>query len=208
MNLSFKQYRAIDLTIMAVLLAISEAIATVAAAKWFPDQLFSVSTTLAIVCIVMIRWDGYAIFHAAVGGCVYCLVLGASAQQFAIYCVGNCGALIALVIIKLMGKKKIAEKFYNSVLYVVVAFLGLELGRWGMSLIFQNADESGRTGGALTMLVDFLIIDCITLVFAIVAVLISRRMDGLFEDQRSYLLRINEEQRKERENKKNENNWY
>ena len=44
MNLSFNQYRAIDLTIMTIVLAVSEAVVTTAASKWFPDQLFSVST--------------------------------------------------------------------------------------------------------------------------------------------------------------------
>lgn len=204
MNLTFNQYRAIDLTIMAVVLALSEALATMAASRWFPQEFFSISTTLTVVCIVMMRWDGYAVIHAALGGGVFCLVLGASPEQFAIYCAGNCGALIALVLFKLIGKKKITQKFGFSILFVIVAFLGLELGRWGMSLIVSSMGE----GGTLRVLIDLMLMDCITLLFTLVAVLISRRMDGLFEDQRDYLLRVKEEQRKEREARNNENNWY
>lgn len=204
MNLSFNQYRAIDLTIMAVLLALSEAVVTIAAAKWFPYEFFSVSTTLAIVCIVMMRWDGYAVIHAALGGCVFCLVMGGSPQQFAVYCAGNCGALAALLMFKAAGKKKIAEKFWLSALFVFAAFLGLELGRWGVSLILGNVGN----GGALALLVGFLTTDAVTLLFTVLAVLISRKMDGLFEDQRAYLLRVAEETRKEREARDQENNWY
>lgn len=204
MNLSFKQYRAIDITIMAVLLAVSEGLVTVAATRWFPEELFSVSTTFAFICIVMMRWDGYAVIHAVLGGLVYCLVLSAAPQQFAVYCVGNCGALVAMVFLKIAGKKKTAEKSIFSLLYVVTAYIGLELGRWGVSFIFRDAGERGALG-----LLGYLIIsDCITLLFTVIAVMISRRMDGLFEDQQSYLLRVDEERRKEREAKENENKWY
>ena len=204
MNLTFKQYRAIDLTIMAVLAAISEAIATIAASQWFTDQLFVVSTTFAIVCIVMMRWDGYAVLHAALGGAVYCIVLGASPEQFAVYCVGNCGALAALALFRLFGKKDVAAKFWVSALYVLAAYLGMELGRWGVSLIVRGAGD----GGALGLLVYFLTTDIITFLFAMLAVMISRKMDGLFEDQRAYLLRVNEEKQKEKEARDKENNWY
>lgn len=205
MNLTFKQYRTIDLMIMAVLLAVSEAVATMAA-RAFSDQLFSVSTTIAIVCIVMMRWSGYAVFHAALGGCVYCLVLGAPAQQFAMYCAGNCGALAALVLFKVFGKKEVAQKAWRSVLFVFVAYCGAEIGRWALSLILGLGAESSI--GAGDLLLVFLTRDCVTLLFTLLAVLISRRMDGLFEDQRAYLLRIDEEKRKEKERREQEENSY
>lgn len=208
MNLSFKQYRAIDLTILAVLLAISEAIVTIAAARWFPQEFFSVSTTLAIVCIVMMRWDGCAIFHAAIGGAIYCLVLKAPAYQFAIYCAGNCGALAALLVLKLVGKKKVAKSGWFSVLFVFAAFCGLELGRWAMSFVIPDTLQTLKEAGALNVLLAFFTNDCVTLLFAMLAVIISRKADGVFEDQRAYLLRVSEEERKEREARNNENNWY
>lgn len=205
MNLSFKQYRSIDLMIMAVLLAVSEAVATMAA-RTFSDQLFSISTTIAIVCIVMMRWDGYAVLHAALGGCVYCLVLGAPAQQFATYCAGNCGALIALVLFKALGKERIAGKSGFSMLFALTAYCGAEVGRWAMSLILTAGTESAIGAGELLLV--FLTRDCVTFLFTLMAVLISRRMDGLFEDQRVYLLRIDEEKRKEREEREREENSY
>ena len=199
MNLSFKQYRAIDLTIMAVLLAISEAVVTIAAAKWFRYMPFSLSTTLAIVCIVMMRWDKFAVIHAVIGGCVYCLAAGATPEQFAVYCAGNCGILAALVLFKIFGKQKIQEKFYMSLVFVAVAYCGMQLGRWAVSLAF---------GGEPANILMFFAGDGLTAFFAAMAVLIARRMDGLFEDQRTYLLRINEEERKKREAQEKENHLF
>lgn len=206
MNLSFKQYRTIDITIMAILLAISEAIATTAAAKWFPNQLFSVSTTLAVVCIVMMRWSGYAAVHAVVGACVYCLILGAPTPQFAIYCVGNCGMIIALVLFKIFGKEKVAKKPFLSVLFVLAAYCGAELGRWAMSLIIPIESQEATVSSPGASLLAFITGDFVSLLFSLLAVLIARKMDGLFEDQHSYLLRVKEEERKEREAKEREEN--
>lgn len=206
MNLSFKQYRAIDLTIMAVMLAVSEAIATTAAAKWFPWQLFSVSTTIAVVCIVMMRWSGYASVHAVIGACVYCLVIGASAPQFAIYCAGNCGMLVALVFFKILGKEKVAKKPFLSVLFVLTAYCGAELGRWAMSLIIPTESQGATMSSPGAALLAFITGDIVSLLFALITVLISRKIDGLFEDQYAYLLRIKEEERKEREAKEREEN--
>lgn len=208
MNLTFKQYRAIDLTILAVVLVISEAVVTIAATKWYPDQLFSVSTTLTLVCIVMMRWDGFAVIHAVLGGAVYCMVQGADMLQFAIYCAGNCGALIALVLFKIFGKEKIAGKFYYTVIFVLTAYCGMELGRWGMTLIIPDAAERISANSPVDLLVTLLIKEVISLLFAVVACLIARRMDGLFEDQRRYLLRVQEAERRERELKQKEDEYY
>ena len=67
-NLSLKQYKAIDLAMLAVILAVFETITSLAASKWFPLQLFSLSPTITVVCIVMMRWGGWAAIHAVVGG--------------------------------------------------------------------------------------------------------------------------------------------
>ena len=73
-------------------------------------------------------------------------------------------------------------------LFVVLAFCGAQLGRWLVSLIF---------GGSFDSVVTFFLADSLSLVYAVVVVLISRRVDGLFEDQKSYLVRTEAERRKE-----------
>lgn len=188
MNLSFKQYRVIDLIIMAVILTFSEALIAVAATKWFAYIEYVLSPTVAIVCIVMMRWNGFAIIHAALGGTVLCIASGAITEQYAVYAAGNCGILIALLMLKLVGKKKVADSWILTVIYAVVAYLGAQAGRWLIGI---------AVGGSVGDIVRYLTTDCLSLAFAIIVLLISRKMDGLFEDQAAYLIRVDEERREE-----------
>lgn len=188
LNISFKQYRAIDLTIFAVIMLIFETVTAKAAVQWFPDQLYALSPTVAVVCIVMMRWGPYGAIHALLGGFAFCFASGANGKQFIIYCVGNCFALAALGLFKLFGKKKIKDKFGYTVLFTLAAFLGVQLGRWLISL---------PLGGSPDSIIVFLTTDSLSLLFAVVVVLISRRVDGLFEDQKSYLIRADAERRRQ-----------
>lgn len=188
MNLSFKQYKAIDLTILTVVLGVCEFLTAKAANAWFPGQLYVLSPTIMMTCIVMMRWNGFAAIHAAVGGLVFCLSSGATGEQILIYCVGNCFALIALIWFKVFGKKKIKDKFGYTILFTVTAFVGAQLGRWLVGLLL---------GGAPDSIIVFLTTDCLSLLFAVVVVLISRKADGLFEDQKAYLLRVQAEKKKQ-----------
>ena len=145
---------------------------------------YVLSPTVAIVCIVMMRWDGFAAIHAVIGGVVLCLASGATAAQYAVYAAGNCGILIALPLLKLIGKKRVAGEWMLTVLYAVVAYIGAQAGRWLIDL---------AVGGSAWDIVRFLTTDVLSLAFAVIVALISRNMDGLFEDQKAYLIRINEE---------------
>lgn len=186
-NISFKQYRAIDLGILAVILFVAETITAKAASTWFPTEFYMLSPSIAVICIVMMRWSGFAAIHAAVGGAAYCLALGATAQQFVIYCIGNCFALISLILIKALGKQKIKDSVWLTVIFTVLAFVGTELGRGLVGLIF---------GLAIDSIIAFFTTDSLSLVFAVVVVLISRRIDGMFEDQKAYLIRTESERRR------------
>lgn len=208
MNRTFEQYRAIDLTIMCVILAVCEYLTAKAAASWFPNELYALSPTVAVVCIVMMRWGGYAAIHAVIGGLAYCITLGGDWKQFITYCVGNCFMLIALAWFKCFGKgekgrkalkkgkEKVRSKFYFSLLFAISAFLGAQIGRFAVSVVLGGPFTAGAFG-------TFVANDVITLLFSVVVVLISRRVDGLFEDQRSYLIRTEEERKRE----ENENSF-
>lgn len=186
-NISFKQYRAIDLGIMAVILAVVEALIAKAAGTWFPGQMYTLSPTIAIVCIVMMRWGGFAAIHAAAGGLAFCIASGANPRQFAIYCVGNCFALVALLLIKKFGKQRIKDSILLTTAFTATAFFGAQIGRWLVSLFFERSFD---------LLIRFIATDSLTLVFSVVVVLISRKIDGLYEDQRAYLIRTAEERRR------------
>ena len=174
-----------------MVLCVCEFLTAMGATVWFPGQLFALSPTVTMVCIVMMRWNGYAAVHAVLGGLVYCLASGASGEQILIYCAGNLFALLALILFKVFGKKKIKEKFGFTVLFTLAAFLGAQLGRWLISLLFGSSPDT---------IIVFLTTDSLSLLFAVVVVLISRRVDGLFEDQKEYLIRVQaERKRKEAE---------
>ena len=188
MNLSFKQYRTIDLGIMLFMLAVAEVVITRAATVWFPYESYVLSPTIAIVCIVMMRWGGFAAVHAVGGGLALCIASGASLNQFAVYCVGNCFALAALALFKAFGKEKIRTTPSLSVLFTVTAFCMAQVGSWLVGMVF---------GGSAGDIITFLTTDSLSLLFSLLTVLIARRIDGLFEDQMAYLVRTQAERNKE-----------
>lgn len=187
-NHSFERYRAIDLVIWLVILSVFEYITVMAASKWFPGELYTLSQLVAVLCIVMMRWGGFAVLHAMAGGVVFCLAQGAGAEQLVTYCIGNCFALIALLLFKAVGKETVRSKVHYTLVFVAAAFCGAQLGRWLVSLFF------GGTPGSIG---SFFMADSLSLLYAAVVVLISRKVDGLFEDQKSYLIRTEAERRKE-----------
>ncbi len=186
-NISFKQYKCIDLSILAVLLAISEAVTTVATNKWFVGVPFAISTTLLLTLVAMMRWSGYAAIIAALGGVVFSLASGADASQYLIYTVGNLFSLLGLFVLLPVGKERVRRSAPWTLLYCAVSYASLQLGRWLVSLIFEPSIGS---------LLVFLTTDIITLLFSAVVLLLMRRVDGVFEDQKHYLLRLAEEREK------------
>ncbi len=188
MNLSFKQYRTIDLVIMLVLLAISEAVIAYAARVWFPYESYVLSPSIAMICIVMMRWNGFAAVHAIGGGAALCIASGANAAQFAVYCIGNCFALAALLLFRIFGKEKIRSSNMLTILFAFTAFCAAQIGRWLVGLLF-----GGSAGDIITLFTT----DSLSLVFTIVTLLIARRIDGLFEDQKAYLIRTQNERNRQ-----------
>lgn len=185
-QITFKQYRNIDLVIWTVLLVIFETITTFATTKWFAAQAVAISISLALICIVMMRWSGYAAILAVAGGVVYCFASGAKPEQYLIYCVGNLFSLIALLLFKVFDKERIRTGVFKLVLFVLVAYVGMTLGRGVVSLFF---------GGELKTFVVIATTDVISLLFAEVVLMILRKTDGMIEDQKTYLLRLDREKK-------------
>lgn len=189
-QITFEQYRSVDITIWAVMIILFEMITTLATTRWFSSQPVALSIGLALVCAVMMRWNGYAALHAVVGGLVFCIVSGATIEQYFIYCIGNVFALVALIFIKIWGKEEIRNSVSKLTIFVTGAYLGMVVGRWGVSLFF---------GGDLMALVVYATTDIITLLFAIIVIHMLRKTDGMIEDQKAYLFRV-ERERKEDNN--------
>lgn len=187
-NITFKQYRNIDLCIFSILLVISEAITTVATNKWFAAQPVAISTTLIFICIIMMRWSWLAVIPAIIGGLVFCIASGATAQQYLVYAVGNCAALLSLLWFKIFGKEDIRRSNVKLFFFTVSTYLVLEVGRWLISLFF---------GGRLDTLLVYLGTDIISLLFAVVIMFLMKNTDGMIEDQKAYLFRLQRERESE-----------
>ena len=185
-NISFKQYKMIDLSFITLLLLISESITTLATTTWFVAQPIAISTTLIFVLIGMMRWSGFGAIYAVVGGLTFAIVSGGGPQQAAIYAIGNLGALLALLVILPVGKEKVRASIPLLILTAAVAYLGMVLGRWLVSLAIYHDP------GAI---VAFLATDVISLLFAAVIFVLMRGVDGMIEDQKHYLLRLDRERR-------------
>ncbi len=180
-QLSFEQYRAIDLAMFAVLLCFTETMIVKAATWWFAEQLYTVSVVGAITAIVLMRWGPWAGIHAVLGGAVYCLASHGSAQQLIIYCLGNLLALLALLPLRLLGGERIRLDPLMSIGFGLLTLLLMQLGRALVALAF---------GTAFQTCLGFFTTDALSLLFTGLIVWVARRLDGIFENQRHYLLRI------------------
>ena len=187
-NLTFKQYRNIDLGILSILLIISEAVTTLATNKWFAAQPIAISSTLLFICIFMMRWNGYAAIAAVLGGAVFCIASGATLEQFVIYAGGNLLSLLALLWFKVYRKDDVRLGSFKLSFFTISVYLLMQLGRWLISLAF---------GGGLWNIVGYITSDVISLLFAVIILFLLRGVDGMIEDQKAYLFRL-ERERKEK----------
>ena len=187
MNLSLKQYRAIDLGLMLLILTGAEALIAHAARSWFPDEIYVLSPTMALVCIVMMRWGGYAAVHAIGGSLAMCAALGAEPKQYAVYCAGTCFALTALLFFRKLKKSEVRNSTKLTLLFTLTAYVSAQLGRWLVGMLM---------GGTAKDIVQLFATDSLTLLFTVVAVQLARKIDGLFEDQIDYLVRTQSERQK------------
>ena len=189
-HLTFRQYRRIDLILFAAILALTEFLVVRAAKAWFPDQLYTVSVTAAVTAIVMMRWGPFAGIHAALGGLVYAWVSGGNPQQFVIYIVGNGFSMAALLLFKAFGKDRIRNSFLLTLLFALSVQIAMQVGRGVVSLVFD---------GRIEAIWKFMTTDALSDLFTMLVVWVASRLDGVFEDQKQYLLRV----QKEREEQQN-----
>ena len=185
------EYRTIDLVLFALMVLVGEYLVVTAAGRWFTDQLYVFSVVPVLTAIVMMRWGPWAGIHAALGGLVLSWASGASPAQYAVYCLGNLLGLGALGMLEALGKERVRTDGFLTVVFGMVCCLLMQLGRALLSLLF---------GGTVDGMIVFFTTDVITLLFTAVVIWIVRRLDGVFEDQINYLLRISKEQEEEKEN--------
>lgn len=185
-EISFSQYRTTDMFLFAVIVGLAELFAF-AATIWFPDEAnFSFSFMLPLVLIVMMRWGWPSVFYAAGSGIIYCALNSLSWQFFLAYAVGNAAIIIVLAYLLPIGKERVAKSWYLSVLMVILGWAAEVLVRSGLLAATGVYDFVT----ALGLMAGFADSGLLSLAMGIIVILIVRRFDGLFEDQKAYLLRL------------------
>jgi hypothetical protein len=189
-QITLNQYRAIDLGLMTGLMCISQLVIHLAVTRWNAAETgYIVSPVGAVVALVMMRWGPWAAIPAAVGGLLLTLLNGGTAQQMLIYAGGNLLALGALLYLKLTGKERVRGNAVLALLFAVMVQLLMQLGR---------AAVAGLFGFSAAECLGFITTDVLSILFTVFIVWTVRRIEGLFEDQKNYLLRIQREQKVER----------
>ena len=184
--LTFNKYRIINIAVMTLMFSIAEILIVLGARRWFPELAYTLSLNILFMSLEIMRWRGFGCISAVAGGLVFSLASGANPKQIAIYCIGNLFAMAVLLFVKALGREKIRKDVVLTVLYVSLVFIAACAGRYLVSLVF---------GADAAMIVQFVTTDLLSYVFALVAVLAVRSSDGIFEDQKDYLFRLERERR-------------
>lgn len=194
--ISVKQYRATDLFVFALILAVSEVL-SVLARKWFPAAAtYTFSLLVPIALTVMMRWGWQSVIYASACGLFKCLlaIYSATWVDFLTQIIGNAFIALMLIPAKFIGKDKIRSKWWTSVLFYVGGWLCVYLGRsvvWTICYAISPVENLPAWAG----FVNFGVGELFSLVVGFVLVLVLRRIDGMFEDQITFLKRLDKERR-------------
>lgn len=183
---SYNQYKLVDILLFMVIMTALEAVNVFAIKRWFPGMLFAVSLMFTVSLIVLVRWNFLAAIFTVSHGVVYCAFLSVfqtvGYEEYIIYAVGNSFLLLSWFIFKIIPKEKLFSKWYLTLIYPLVAFVLVLLGRTLVATCFGV--------GFVEALGSYFFTESLNIVFAIIALLILRRFDGMLEDQKTYLKRV------------------
>ena len=185
--MSFKQYRTLDLLIFIGMYALCEYLVVKAATVWFNEP-YSISIMLPLLLIVMMRWDKWSVIHAVAYALLFVYYQKGNGSQYLIYLIGNLFFMLTLIFLMKTGKKKVEDSFPLSAAYLLVGFLTMEIGRGIGSVIVLHSNPG--------MILQFILTDMLSLVFGLLVIIIVRRAEGLFTDQKKYLLELNSKKEK------------
>lgn len=184
--ISFKQYKLTDLFLFAAILAGFELILHFAMVAFGDNANFTFSPMVPLVLLVMMRWGWVSVFYAVGDGALYVLLKGGNWQSFVIYCVGNAFIMLLLLFTRFVGKERIRKSAYLSISFVVLGWILTVLGRSAVAT---------TVGGDFVYALVQQLYDLVSMVIGVIIILIMRKLDGMFEDQKHYLRRFDDERR-------------
>lgn len=191
MHLTFKQYRALDLIIFTVLLCVFESVLTFIWNVWVYNDPFVPSLLFLLLAIVYMRWGTLALIPAVICGIIVPSVgmITDKSLDWTVYLIeiiGNCFSAFILLFISKVKKDRIRSSFGLTFIYANLIYIFIEVGN-AVAYLAVSRDF----GSAISYFVTHLILtDLVSYVLLILGVLIVRKIDGLFEDQKAYLFRM------------------
>lgn len=194
-QLTLQQYRNIDLLLFAAMMALFEFLIV----RFATGTMFgTVSLAAALTAIVYMRWGWWGGLHAALAGALFCfyLSLAPSAVQiigwrdylthnYLTYIGGNLFSLLAVVGLEALGKERVRQSVWLSLGFALAVIVLMQGGRMLVALTLGCPPEE--------LVRSYFLYDCLSIPFTLVIIWIVRRLDGVFEDQKHYLLRLQEE---------------
>ncbi len=187
-KLSYGQYKLADIMLFLLIMCVCEIVNVLAIRKWFPGMTFTVSVMLLVSLVVVIRWNWIGMIFPIADGAIYCWLLGATGKQFGVYLIGNAFVALVWLLFLVIPKEKITGSWLLTILYAVLGYLLLVLGRAVAGAIFGfgfGATFVGTLGGEL-----------LNFCFALAGLLILRKLDGMLADQKQYLIKAEKEREK------------
>ena len=148
-QISFQQYRSIDLGLLGIFMAVSQLLIQFAVSKWFPGQLYVVSPVATVVALVMMRWGPWAAIHAVVGGVLFAVLAGGGMDHILIYGAGNLLSLAALLMFKVYDKERVRQ---SALLTILFALCAAHCWPWPWAILPTFVSALSRRTACLTCL--------------------------------------------------------
>ena len=183
------QYRLIDLGLWLAIMLVFETVVLKAALSWFAAQAYYISVVPAVTAIVYMRWGAWGILHAVLGGLITGFNMGFGWEGILVYALGNALSIGAWGLLRLMGPENTRKDVLKTLLYALAVFLLMLLGKALAACLFDRS--------VYRTLITFAP-EIVILLFTEVVIWIARRLDGVFEPQEAYLIRIQKQLKQER----------
>ena len=175
----------------ALILCVSELIIFFASKYWFKSSAdYYVSFLLPIVLIVMMRWGWVSVVYAALGGVLACALGGGSWQSYISYIIGTACIASVLLLTKFVGKEKIRGKWYLTLAYILAGWVSVNLG-----IACAGAAFGDNFLRLLGLNFGLGVYGALSLAAAVAVIMLLRRLEGMFEDQKHYLIRKDKERK-------------
>ncbi len=190
--MSLGKYRAIDLTLFAIIVCIMQAVLVFARTKFnylfaiFPA--FALSVTILLLLIVMVRWQYWAIIHTILSGIVYAyLATKLDGKVFdnevfkinaLVYGIGNSFIIANVLLLKFIGQERLESGGWYLVLYATIGFVLVGLGRSLVGSFFAVPFVDGLT--------QFIQTESLNYLLAIIILFITNKQENMLVNQKEY----------------------